>query len=74
MKWNVQILKWEMMKCSFNKCKLLLSAIPLGICEKARPVNTGSQKHVSKTVKNAEKNHHLNFVPVCLVLLCLFTK
>ena len=52
------------MKCSFNICILLLSAIPLGICEKARPVNTGSQNHVSKTVKNAENNHHLNFVPV----------
>ena len=31
----------------------ILSAILLGTCEKARPVNTGSQKHVSKTVKNA---------------------
>ena len=34
----------------------LLNAIPLGTCEKAiKPVNTGRLKHVTKTLKNAEK-------------------
>ena len=33
---------------------LWILAIPLGTCEKA-PVNTGSQKHVAKTLKNAKK-------------------
>ena len=32
----------------------LLIAIPLGTCEKAKPVNTGSQKHVSYLL-NVEK-------------------
>ena len=33
----------------------LLIAIPLGTCEKAKPVNTGSQKHVSNLL-NAGKS------------------
>ena len=35
----------------------LLNAIPLGTCENAiKPVNTKSLKHVTKTLKNEEKN------------------
>ena len=33
-----------------NTQKLNLFAIPLGNCEKAKPVNTVSQKHTSKTL------------------------
>ena len=32
-----------------------VNAIPLGTCKEVKPVNTGSHKHVTKMLKNAEK-------------------
>ena len=35
---------------------IALNAIPLGTLRRVKPVNTGSQKHVTEKLKNAEKN------------------
>ena len=38
----------------------VLSATPLGVCEKVRPANTESQKHVSKCKDIAEPSLQLS--------------